>query len=256
MSKPLIISFASKGREDYLKMSETLYRSVKEHWKYDYLFYTMDGNRDEFVFEKIIYNNPITAAYHSIKESVKLTQITELPQPSTWHCNPHSVTPYQFKFGLIDYAWEMGYDKIIWLDSSISLSKCPLKLLEQSNKGIMAFHNLGHETKDHISPECVNIIKSNVFEVDRSPQVWGGCIGFDFTKETARNVFLDITIWSQHGAFNNSADCPKHRHDQAVMSVVFNRYGVLPYNYGHIVNSIHAKEPFEYGNYYTFVYGK
>ena len=45
MSKPLIISFASKGREDYLKNSETLYKSVKEHWKYEYLFYTMDGNR-------------------------------------------------------------------------------------------------------------------------------------------------------------------------------------------------------------------
>jgi len=175
MSKPLIISFASKGREDYLKNSETLYRSVKEHWKYDYLFYTMDGNRDEF-------------------EGMKLTQITELPQPSTWHCNPHSVTPYQFKFGMIDHAREMGYDKIIWLDSSISLEKCPLKLLEQSNKGVMCFHNLGHETKDYISPECIDVLGMNrddLYNID-APQVWGGCIGFDFTLTDALHILNSI----------------------------------------------------------------
>lgn len=238
MSKPLIISFASKGREDYHKMSENLYRSVKEHWKYDYLFYTMDGNRDEF-------------------EGMKLTQITELPQPSTWQCNTHDVTPYQFKYGLIDHAREMGYDKIIWLDSSISLAKCPLKLLEQSNKGIMAFHNLGHETEDYISRECIKIMKSDLYEVGRSIQTWGGCIGFDFTKESAKQIFNDIVIWSKNGAFNNDASSQAHRHDQSVMSILFNRYGVQLYNYGHIIcHNPHGQEPFEFGNYYTFVYGK
>lgn len=255
--KPLIISFASKGREDYHKMSENLYRSVKEHWKYDYLFYTMDGNRDEFVIEKKLFN-PLSDTFYPVKESVKLTQITELPQPSTWHCNTHDVTPYQFKYGLIDHAREMGYDKIIWLDSSISLVKCPLKLLEQSNKGIMAFHNLGHETKDYISNECIEILEywtNGKHNLD-SPQIWGGCIGFDFTKKTALELFHDTIKLSEMGAFNNSNTEPMHRHDQAVMSVLFHYFGVLPYNYGHIVNSIHTKEPFEYGNYYTFVYGK
>ncbi len=235
MSKPLIISFASKGREDYLKNSETLYKSVKEHWKYDYLFYTMDGNRDEF-------------------EGMKLTQITELPQPSTWHCNPHSVTPYQFKFGMIDHAREVGYDKIIWLDSSISLAKCPLKLLEQSNKGVMCFHNLGHETMDYMSNGCINAMRINEYE-HNAPQIWGGCIGFDFTKKTALYLFDDIIWYSQQGAFDNSIHYPNHRHDQSTMSIAFYRYGVLPYNYGHIVTNIHEKNK-EYGNYYTFIYGK
>jgi hypothetical protein len=234
--KPLIISFASKGREDYLKMSETLYRSVKEHWKYDYLFYTMDGDRDEF-------------------EGMKLTQITELPQPSTWHCNPHGVTPYQFKFGLIDHAREQGYDKIIWVDSSISLTQCPLHLLEQSNQGVMCFHNLGHETKDYISDECINLMRG--FYSEYAPQIWGGCIGFDFTRECVDSLFELIIDASEYGAFNNSPTQPKHRHDQAVMSILFHDWGVLPYNYGHIVcNNPHGKEPFEYGKYHTFIYGK
>lgn len=237
MSKaPLIISFASKGREDYLKMSERLYSSVKSKWKYDYLFYTMDGNRDEY-------------------DGMKLTQITELPQPSTWHCNPHSVTPYQFKYGLIDHAREMGYEKIIWLDSSITLARCPLKLLEQSNKGVMCFHNLGHELKDYIGENCVNELDAYYIR-GSAPQIWGGCIGFDFTKKKVNDIFEDIIYYSQQGCFDNDPKFPNHRHDQAVMSVLFYKYGVLPYNYGHIVTGEHAKEPFEYGNYYTFVYGK
>lgn len=235
MSKPLIISFASKGREDYLKMSENLYKSVKEHWKYDYLFYTMDGNRDEF-------------------EGMKLTQITELPQPSTWNCNPHSVTPYQFKFGMIDHARELGYNKIIWLDSSITLNKCPLKLLEQSNKGVMCFHNLGHDLKDYISEECIETLGKRYTPF--APQIWGGCIGFDFTKPSAKYIFSLIIDYSKKGCFNNSPIFTKHRHDQATMSVLFHYFGVLPYNYGHIVTSEHSKEPFEYGQYYTFKYGK
>lgn len=235
MSKPLIISFASKGREDYLTMAEGLYKSVKEYWKYDYLFYTMDGNRAEF-------------------EGMKLTQITELPQPSTWTCNPHNVTPYQFKFGLIDHAREMGYDKIIWLDSSITLNKCPLKLLEQSNKGIMCFHNLGHELKDYISLKVSASWES--WYKENAPQVWGGCVGFDFTRDGVEDILERIIASSKQGDFNNDESFPKHRHDQAVMSLIFHYLGILPYNYGHIVTNVHAKEPFEYGNYYTFKYGK
>jgi hypothetical protein len=235
--KPLIISFASKGREDYLKMSEKLYASVKEHWKYDYLFYTMDGSRDSF-------------------EGIKITQITELPQPSKWKCNPHSITPYQFKFGLIEHALEMGYNKIIWCDSSISIEKCPLHLLEQSNKGIMAFHNLGHETINYISDECKKIL--NCTELDLlAPQTWGGCIGFDFTKPEVKRIFDEIVSYSKKGAFDNTPNYPNHRHDQAVMSVLFHREGIVLYNYGHIVcYNPHGKEHFEFGTYYTFVYGK
>jgi hypothetical protein len=233
MSKPLIISFASRGRENYLEMSENLYTSLK-HWNYDYIMYTMDGNRAEY-------------------KDVKLTQITELPQPSTWTCNPHSVTPYQFKFGLIDHAREMGYDKIIWLDSSITLAKCPLKLLEQSNKGVMCFHNLGFELKDYISEECIGLLGG--FYNQSSPQIWGGCIGFDFTKPRVLEYFNTIVQFSRYGCFDNSPTFKNHRHDQAVMSTLFHYFGILPYNYGHIVNHIHEENK-EYGDYYTFVYGK
>lgn len=235
--KPLLISFASKGREDYLKMSEKLYLSIKDHWKYDYIMYTIDGGRNEF-------------------EGIKLTQITEIPQPSTWACNPHSVTPYQFKFGLIDHAREQGYTHIIWCDASIALSKCPLHLLTQSNKGVMAFHNLGHETKDYISPECKALMNFNSTDIN-APQTWGGCIGFDFTNDEAMAIFKFIVHYSLQGCFNNSATFTKHRHDQSVMSVIFHRMGVVLYNYGHIVCfNPHGKEPFEYGKYFTFVYGK
>lgn len=234
--KIALVSFASKGREDYLKMSERLYDSL-HHWKYDYFMYVMDSDRDEY-------------------NGVKLTKINSIPQPKSWICNPHQITPYQFKFGMIAELRDRGYDKIFWCDSSISLEKCPLHLLEQSNKGVMAFHNLGHETKDYISPECKEIIGWSEYD-ENAPQTWGGCIAFDFTKETASEIFNSIVYYSQNGAFNHSPSFPNHRHDQAVMSVLFYRYGVVLYNYGHIVcYNPHGKEPFEFGKYHTFVYGK
>ena len=152
----------------------------------------------------------------------------------------------------------MGYDKIIWLDSSISLAKCPLKLLEQSNKGVMCFHNLGHELRDYTGAECLYLLGAddNAKINCDGVQVWGGCIGFDFTKQICLEIFDNIVQSSINGCFNDSRTNPKHRHDQATMSVLFHYFGVLPYNYGHIVTNVHAKEPFEYGNYYTFVYGK
>jgi len=106
--------------------------------------------------------------------------------------------------------------------------------------------------------ECFNILTegdADLINID-APQVWGGCIGFDFTKETAKDIFNDIVVASIKGCFDNSPTHNKHRHDQSTMSILFHYFGVLPYNYGHIVTTAHNKEPFEYGNYYTFVYGK
>lgn len=239
---PLIISYASKGREDYLKMSETLYDSIKQHWKYDYLLYTQGGNRN-------CYNG------------IKLTEINKLPQPSWFDCRPHNEVPYQFKFGLIAYARELGYDKIIWVDSSISLAKCPMELLNKSNNGVMAFHNLGHELQYYISDNCIEKLSSNLNEVKQAKQTWGGCIGFDFNNEVAEQIFNTIVYMSVNGAFSEGVSSRSgfvaHRHDQAVMSVLFHRFGVKLYDYGNIVCfNPHGKEPFEYGKNYTFVYGK
>jgi hypothetical protein len=242
MFKAIIISFASKGREDYLKMAEKLYLSVKQHWKYDYRFYVMNSNRNEF-------------------EGMQLINISEFPNNSKFKVESHNKIPYQFKLGLIQTAIDDGYTHIFWLDSSISLNKCPLNLLNQSNKGIMAFHNLGHELKSYISDNCVEIINSNINEINSSPKTWGGCFGFDFTKNIPKQIFNELIDASLKGAFNESGsnrlEFKAHRHDQSVMSVLFYRYGIVLYNYGHILcYNPHCFEPYEYGQYNTFIYGK
>lgn len=124
----------------------------------------------------------------------------------------------------------------------------------------MAFHNLGHETVNYISDDCIRAIGSTLDEVKASKQTWGGCIGFDLTKETAKRVLNQIIHASLKGAFNeggsNREGFVAHRHDQAVMSILFHRNGLNLYDYGHIVCNVHAIEPFEYGKNYTFIYGK
>jgi hypothetical protein len=229
--KPLIISYASKGREDYHKMSENLYLSIKQHWKYDYRLYVEQSDRN--VFEGM----------HLIKPPITMT--------------PHSKTPYRFKYDLIMQALTDGYTHVFWCDSSISLSQCPLNLLLNSNLGVMAFHNLGHETIDYISDKCLHVLNANPNEYV-APQIWGGCIAFDFTKQQAQTALSQIIEASDNGAFDNSgsqrASFIAHRHDQATMSILFHRLGVVLYNYGHIICApdINTK----YGNYHSFIYGK
>jgi hypothetical protein len=119
----------------------------------------------------------------------------------------------------------------------------------------MAFHNLGHETKNYIGQECIDELE-NWYSINlNAPQTWGGCIGFDFNKDMANFLFKEIVLLSQRGCFNNSPTNSNHRHDQSVMSVLFHLFGIQLYNYGHIVSNQHAQSK-EFGNYYTFIYGK
>ena len=62
---------------------------------------------------------------------------------------------------------------------------------------------------------------------------------------------------SELGSFNEGGSDREgfvaHRHDQAVMSVIFKRYKVKMYDYGYITTASHCFEPFEYGN-HSYIY--
>lgn len=149
------------------------------------------------------------------------------------YCTPHDCIPYKFKFDLIDQARKDGYTHIVWLDSSIRILKDPVALF--GDHGIFAFDNLGHPLWKYISDKAVkNMGMSNV-NISKIKQTWGGAIGFDFTKDKACEIFAEIMRQSTMGSFETSGSTRPgfvaHRHDQAVMSLIFanHRYELLPY---------------------------
>lgn len=213
----IIVSYASKGREDYLTMSKKLEESLQG---YPYRIY-----RDE------------------------------LPTPKGVKCYTHSQTPYGFKFTIIQQLREEGYKRIIWLDSSMWVHKNPFELFDKSP--VIAFHNLGHDLGDYISDKAVENLGNPDINIK---QTWGGAIGFDFDNPKVISIFDQIIEQIELGSFQDGTSTRKgfiaHRHDQAVMSVIFERNGIELFDYGVIVCNVHAKEPFEYGQDYYLIYGK
>lgn len=209
--KDCLVSFSSKGREDYNKGLLRLIDTAAEHWKGDVLVYSPDHELSEYRGVKIHKGWPEPVSISSFK---------------------HEEMPYQFKIALIQQARELGYERIVWLDSSMVIKKDITPLFCSS--GIGVFHNLGHPLYKYISDDAVRLLGISDIKLQKIEQIWGGALFFDFTKENACDVF-DRMMWhSTDGSFREGISARDgfvaHRHDQAVMSVlVHDKCDMYPY---------------------------
>jgi hypothetical protein len=236
--KICVVNFASRGRGNYNEQQLPLMRSVAR-MGYDGIFFSPDSPYNEH-------------AGFNIRHC--------WPNPAGIKCHTHAEVPYQFKLGAIQVAREEGYKKIFWLDTTLEIVKDVQPLMDQSPRGVVAFHNLGHPTWKWISDRAtanLGISEDDLLEVE---QTWGGVIMFDFDNPQACEIFDEIYRVSMiHGTFQEGGSrrpgfCA-HRHDQAAMSVIFWRYGVKLFRYGVLIGRIHLKPPFEYGNDPYIIYG-
>ena len=215
--KDLIVSFASKGRDNYNRSLLRLIDSCKEHWAGDLLIYSPD---------------------HEHAEYRGVTINKGWPNPEFLKSYTHSEMPYQFKTALIQKGLEMGYQRIIWLDSSMQLKK-DLTPLFDTKYGITTFHNLGHPTYKYLSDNAEKLLRDEGHFVGWTPleqidQLWGGAFALDFNNENAKRFFTDLRKFSINGSFKDSGSTRSgfvaHRHDQSVMSVLLHgKCNMLPY---------------------------
>lgn len=228
MYKDCLVSFSSKGREDYNKNLLELLDSALLHWKGDYLIYSLDHWLNEYKGIKINKGYP--------KDSLT-----------------HEEMPYQFKYALIKEALDKGYNRVVWLDTSFTLVKDITPLFEY---GIGMFHNLGHPLYKYISDEALELLEVEHESIYNIEQVWGGALFFDFNKPYVLNKFDEILKHSKDGSFkdgtSNSTGFVAHRHDQSVMSVLMRNEQLIPYG------KVKIKQHYlngEYGNDCYIVYG-
>lgn len=212
--KDVIVSFSNKGRDDYNRLLLRLIDSCKEHWKGDLLIYSPD--HDLWMYRDV----PI---HHS------------WPDPEGIQSFTHKDMPYQFKTALIQKAIELGYERIIWLDSSMQLKKDLTPLFESTN-GVTVFENLGHPTWKYLSDNAYNLLGGywELYDLYKIPQIWGGAFALDFTNEFTKYFFEILKKFSINGSFKESGSTRDgfvaHRHDQSVMSVLlYNKCKMLPY---------------------------
>lgn len=196
----LIISLAVNGRENYVA------RQL-------YLIKTLDivPNCDRWIFN-------------------------EYPKGVT----PQDKVPYKFKYDLIKQAYEQGYKKVWWLDSTMRLINNPFLLFD--GREIVAFDNIGHPTYKYITDLAIKNLdcKDYIKDVKNS---WGGALGFDFEQPKTISILNEILHQSEIGTFDNGVGTHEGyvaaRHDQSCNSVIFHNNGIKLLDYGVIAAKQH-----------------
>jgi hypothetical protein len=158
------------------------------------------------------------------------------------HVTPHKEIPYKFKYDLLNIAYNMGYGKVFWLDSTMRLIKNPFGLFDLVKDGIVAFDNVGQPIGKYITDlaienlDCANYIND-------VKNTWGGALGFDFEKELPKTILDEILLQSMIGSFNEGGSTREEfvaaRHDQSVNSVIFHKHKIEILDYGFIAAKIH-----------------
>lgn len=203
--KPLIISLAVNGRDNYIEKQKKLIDTLH-----------LAGDCDTWI-------------------------LNEYPKDIT----PHSEIPYKFKYDLIKQAYDKGYKKVFWLDSTMRLVKNSFDLLKLSEKGIVVFDNVGHPLYKYITDLAVQNLDCEHY-LNSIKNTWGGALGFDFDKPNVKYILDDIIEQAELGSFDNGTSTRDGfvaaRHDQSVNSVIFHDYGIDILDYGFIAAKKHLNE--------------
>ena len=241
--KKIVVSFASKGRENYNKAQLGLIKScVNAGWDGDYLIRSYDGYCDNYLGVDIkLGSYPITEK-HGL-------------------CPNHAEIPWGFKPDIILEAIEKGnYNQIIWCDSTVRMIKNPQPLLDYAKEhGVCAFDNCGHPLKFWISDVALEHlhITEQELEDNNIQQIMACCVIFDVGTMKGKAIFEEWAALSKDGAcfqiYGSQREGFKaHRSDQAVLSGILWKYKVPLMPYGKLVYPPHDSN-FEYGQDIYFV---
>lgn len=221
--KEVLVSVASQGRENYNKAQLNLIRSSLNvnngrNWYGDYLIRSVDGYVDEYLGVQIRKGWPVTEEFGV-----------------SWQ---HADMPYQFKPFAVWEAYEKGYNRVLWCDSTIRIMKNPNQLWDKCNElGILAWDNEGHPLKHWISNYAV--LKTGLKDME-AKQIMACCIMFDFTNPKTETVVRQWIEGSRNNSFHhtkNQSNRPEFktdRHDQSYLSALMSVHGIEVQPYGEL----------------------
>ena len=151
----------------------------------------------------------------------------------------HADMPYQFKPYAVWEAYELGYKKILWCDSTIRLLNNPNQLWEKcSELGVLAWDNLGHPLAPYISDYSIKQLGSP--DVSQMKQIMACCIMFDFDNPKTEAIVEDWIDGSLNNSFHPStegstrSDYKGNKHDQAYLSALMYKYDIPIQDYGEL----------------------
>lgn len=216
---PCIVSVSSLGREDYREAQLNLIKScVTAGWKGDYLFRCVGGYCDEYMGVKIELGSwPVTKRYGV-----------------SWQ---HADQAYQFKPYALWEAYEAGYRKLIWVDSTCRMLKDPEPLFRiAKEQGIVTWNNIGWPVVNWITDTALKNLHETTTSLKEVKQIMACCQIWDMDVPGMVDLLEQWLIESRNSTFRddetNRPDFKGNRHDQACLSVLLHQRKIPVLDYG------------------------
>jgi hypothetical protein len=234
-SKECIVSFSSTGRELYNKAILRLVRTfIESGYTGDFLLRSTDSYVDEYMGVKILLGSlPVTEKYGKSYN--------------------HEEINYGFKLYLIWEAYERGYKKIGWCDSTVTKVGDLQPFWDYAKEhGVCAFDNLGFPLKFWVTDIALERSGVTLGELENMKQIMCCSVFFDFDNPVALEIFEEWMKMCRDGeSFNmkNPGTRPGyrgHRGDQPCLSLILGKRGVPLLPYGLLCYEPHDKTK-EYG---------
>jgi len=242
--KRIICNFASKGREVYLKGSQRL----------------LDSMNLAGIDADLLVCSPDSLPESQDVEDNGRTIYLRNRMPTTkefGECPPHTTHPYAFKSYIIQEARDMGYEKVMWADSSCVFLKDAEPYWHLASEiGVVTLDNPGCPEATWTADDCLEHMgcdpefAKTFFEIDAymiifdfsvpsaDPLLWER---FGYTPSQGPIAHQLFTKYFEHsrdgicciGARGSTRpDFRAHRHDQSIISYFIKIYNIHPLNYG------------------------
>jgi hypothetical protein len=220
--KPVIVSVASLGRENYNEAQLNMIKScVRAGWDGDYMLRSVDGYCDNYMGVPIKLGHwPFTKKYGA--------------------CWQHFDMNYQFKPHMVLEAYEAGYREIIWMDSTCRMLSNPNSLLGLAGtdhmSGIVTWDNIGHPVVNYTSDTAMKNMNVTVESLQGVKQIMACCIVFNFNNTKLMPIFEYWLEQSVNNSFypdtTNRQGFISPRHDQAALSIILHKFNIPILDYG------------------------
>jgi len=227
MNDRCLVNFSSFGRENYLGGSQRLLDNCATiNLDADLLFFSPDSKS---------WDNDV-----KVSEDSTLLFRRRYPRSKEFgDCPIHLHAPYAFKAYCIQEALDMGYKKVMWMDSSVVFFKYPevfWRLAE--DVGVVVFDNPGCPEAFYTSDDCLEHMGCTAEEANKFWMVSAGMIVLDFNEPITKTIFDfyfehsrdSICLLGKSGSTRK--EFIAHRHDQSILSYICHREYVHHLNYG------------------------
>lgn len=233
MKKQCIISYASMGRENYPQAMKRLILSAIN---------VGHAVKDEKMMLMVSPDIDVDNV-----NGILINKTFPIGMPS------HKDVPYAFKPWLFKTAFEMGFEQVLWCDSTIVIYRKLNTIWDIAESlGACLFDNPGCPMRHWTSDDCMEKINCP-FSSETSAmfnQIMACSMAFDYSNPRGKESFDEwFDICNDGVSFagksgSSRPDFRAHRHDQSVMTWLAQKYGIPLIAHGTLIyNNDRKKYP-------------